>query len=153
MDHALALALMQEDQSRAGEAGFTAGTSVLTLDGELPIEHLAPGDRIVTRNSGIALLAGVRRIPATAPLIRFAAGSLGHMRPEGDAILGPGTRILIRDWRAAALYGQPSAMIEATRLVDGLYILRIPASAAMLFMPQFDAAQVIYAGGLEIGVP
>ncbi len=153
MDHALALALLPGEEAATGEAGLTAGTPVLTLDGEMPVEHLASGDRVVTRNSGIAILVGVRRSPATAPLVRFAAGSLGHMRPEEDAVLGPGTRVLIRDWRAAALYGQASAMVAAARLVDGAYIQRAVFRDTALFMPEFDAAQVIYAGGLEIGVP
>lgn len=153
MDHALALALTPRDEDRTGEVGLAAGTHVLTLDGELPVEHLAPGDRIVTRNSGIAPLARVQRVSVDTPLVRFAAGSLGHMRPEDDAILGPGTRVLVRDWRAAALYGQPSAMVAAARLVDGVYVRQTAALGATLFMLQFDAAQVIYAGGLEIGVP
>lgn len=153
MDHALALALTPRDEDRIGEVGLATGTHVLTLDGELPVEHLAPGDRIVTRNSGVATLARVQRISVAAQLIHFAAGSLGHTRPEEDAILGPGTRVLIRDWRAAALYGQPSAIVAAARLVDGVYVLQAAARGATLYMPQFDAAQVIYAGGLEIGVP
>ncbi len=32
----------------ATAGGIVAGTPVLTLDGELPVQFLAPGDRVVT---------------------------------------------------------------------------------------------------------
>lgn len=134
-------------------AGLVAGTRVLTLDGEIPVEHLMPGDRLVTRSSGIARLEALRVIEADVALVRFQAQSLGHGRPEGEALLGPDTKVLIRDWRAGALWGQPSAMVAAARLADGCYIRHEAPRRVRLFLPQLASAQVIYAGGIEIGLP
>ena len=37
------------------EAGLALGTPVLTLDGDLPVEFIMPGDRVVTSGDGAML--------------------------------------------------------------------------------------------------
>lgn len=134
-------------------AGLAAGTEVLTLDGAIPVEHLMQGDRLITRGGGIARLRMIHMTEAEVAPVRVEAQSLGRGRPEGAALVGPDTRLLIRDWRAAALWQQPSAMVAASRLVDGQYIRREPPRTMRLFLPCLDTPRVIYAGGLEIGTP
>ena len=134
------------------DKGLIAGTRILTLDGELPVEHLGAGDRIITRGNTIARLSGIDVRRAKVALVRFCADSLGHRRPEADCWLAPDTMVLIRDWRASALLGQPSALIPASRLADGGYVRREAAQMVTIFLPRFDTAHVIYAGGLEIGL-
>lgn len=145
----LTLALPEAATTTA--AGLVAGTTVLTLMGELPVEHLCEGDRIITRDAGVAVLRGLRAEVAEVALVRIKAGSLGHTRPERDVALGPGTPVLIRDWRAPALYGQPSAMVPAGRLVDGEFVASEARAVVRLFTLVFDRPHVIYADGLEIG--
>ncbi|MEC9104151.1 MAG: Hint domain-containing protein, partial [Pseudomonadota bacterium] len=41
-------------------AGIAAGTKVMTLDGEMPVEFLTAGDRVITRDTGMAVLKNVR---------------------------------------------------------------------------------------------
>ncbi|MGL5011458.1 MAG: Hint domain-containing protein, partial [Paracoccaceae bacterium] len=84
--------------------GMAQGTAVLTADGILPVEHLAPGDRIVTRD-GLRVLVDVTVHVTTGDVIRVRASSLGHARPEEDVVLGTDQALLIRDWRAKAIYG------------------------------------------------
>jgi hypothetical protein len=138
-------------KSETGIAGLPAGTTVLTLAGELPVEHLVAGDRIITRDAGIAVLRGVKVAVAEVAMVRIRAGSLGHTRPDRDTAVAPGTPVLIRDWRAQALYAQPSAMVPAARLCDGEFIATLPAASVRLFALDFDRPHVIYADGLEIG--
>ena len=130
-------------------AGIAAGTEVLTLDGALPVEFLGPGDRIVTR-AGARVLRRLRVAQAPGPAIRIDTGSFGKGRPEGAVILGPATGILLRDWRALALYGKAQAIVPAARLVDGHHVTLLARAPAPLFALEFDAAEVIYAGGLEL---
>jgi len=130
--------------------GMVPGTEVLTLDGALPVEVLAPGDRIITRNSGVAMLKGVDHGRTMCETVRVRAGSLGHDRPGMDTILPSHQKVLIRDWRAKAIYGQDQALIEAKRLVDGEYLRLQPAEQHMVFRLYFDEPQVIYADGLEL---
>lgn len=132
-------------------AGLGSGTVVLTLRGEVAVEDLVPGDKVVTRDTGAVPLRGVERFAARVAPVRVAAGSLGHTRPERDMLMGPGTRVHLRDWRARALYGRARALVEAHRLVDGEFVTEERPRGMTLHALLFDAPQVIYADGLEVG--
>ncbi|NIY72644.1 hypothetical protein HCZ30_09370 [Marivivens donghaensis] len=131
-------------------SGMLTGTIVFTLDGELPVESLSPGDRVITRDSGMAILREVRRTKATFCPIRIKAGSLGHTRPERDMVLPSDTLIHIRDWRAEALYGSPTALVPAHKLLDGEFVSRLPDRTEMAFELVFDEQHIIYADGIEL---
>lgn len=133
-------------------AGLTVGTLVMTLLGEVAVEHLTPGDRVISRSMGTAVLRGVHAQQAEVAMIRILAGSLGHTRPGRDLTLGPDTLVHIRDWRAQALYGKPAVLIPARRLVDGEFVATQDKGPSTLYTLTFDRPQVIYADGLEIGV-
>ena len=82
--------------------------------------------------------------------IRIKAGSLGHTRPDRDMIVAPGARIHIRDWRAEALFGAPTATVEASRLVDGEFLARLPTRDVKVFDLVFDREHIVYADGVEV---
>ncbi|MBL9072399.1 MAG: Hint domain-containing protein [Tabrizicola sp.] len=126
---------------------------VRTLEGVLPVEYLTPGDRIVTR-------AGARRLTSVSVvvrkmvrLVRIRASSMGHDRPDQDLLLSPDQPVIIRDWRAQALYGAPVAAIPAARLADGEFICVETHRSARLFTLRFDDEEVIYAEGMELACP
>lgn len=126
------------------------GTPVLTLDGELPVEFLQPGDRVLTR-------AGMRRLKqvevsvvTNARVVRIAHGTLGVDRPAEDVTVSAGQEILVRDWRAKAMFGANVAMIPAMKLADGEYIRCLTLPEARFFSLSFEGEVVIYAGGLEL---
>lgn len=131
--------------------GLCAGTSVMTLDGEIPVEHLSIGDRIITRDSGMAVLRALDITDVELTPIRILAGSLGHTRPDRDMLVTAHTTLHIRDWRAQALFGAPSAMVPASRLLDGEFVAELPKQKLRIFTLRFDRAHIIYADGLEIG--
>ncbi len=129
--------------------GFMRGTCVLTLDGEIPVEFLNVGDRIITRD-GARTLRALRVAMVSGEVICIGASTLGHDRPTGDIMVGCDQAILVRDWRAKALYGTSQAMIPAARMADGELIRREIVQDVALFTLEFDAAVVIYASGLEL---
>ena len=131
--------------------GLCAGSTVLTLDGELPVEHLSIGDRIVSRTSGTTILRAIHVSEVMMTPIRIKAGSLGHTRPDRDMLVSPEAQLHIRDWRAEALFGTPSAMVPARRLIDGEFVAEETTRIVTLFTLVFDRPQVIYADGMEIG--
>ena len=131
-------------------AGIGAGALVLTLDGEIPVQHLAVGDRIITR-SGARSLKSLRSRMIGGGFI-LAPHTLGHDRPETEVTVGPTQTLLLRDWRARALYGTDQAVVPVARLLDGEYIAAAPGPVR-LWQLGFDQAEVIYAGGLEMAVP
>lgn len=131
-------------------AGFALGTRVMTADGEIPVEFLTAGDRIITREGMRVLRALTCTEASNITMIRVSSDSLGSGRPGEDVLLAPGQRVLLRDWRAKALFGQVQALVPIARLVDGQYISRCEVPAARLFALHFDTPQVIYAEGLEL---
>jgi hypothetical protein len=135
------------------QPGMLAGTTVRTLEGVLPVEYLTPGDRIVTRNGARRLTSVSVQVRKMVDLVRIRASTLGHDRPEQDLLVAPGQPLLIRDWRARAIFGQPVAVIPAARLADGEFISLETHRLVRLFTLRFDEDEVIYAEGLELACP
>ena len=131
-------------------SGVCAGTTIMTLDGEMPVEHLTAGTRVITRDSGMAVLRDVTAQTLRVAPIRIKAGSLGHTRPDRDMMVAPGTQIHIRDWRAEALFGAPAAMVEASRLVDGEFLAVQDTREMTVYTLTFDRQHILYADGIEM---
>lgn len=134
----------------ADAGGLLLGTQVRTLEGILPVEYLAPGDRLVTRTGAATLVSMSSTLRKAARIVRIRSGALGYHRPEADLLLAPGQAVLIRDWRARALYDAAAAAIPAARLADGVFIRTEIVATARFFTLRFETAQVIYAEGVEL---
>ena len=137
-------------QTAVLDHGLACGTTVLTLDGILPVEFLSPGDRIVTRDGAQRLASIEVTVVQNARVIRISEGTLGIDRPEGDMIVSPDQPIMIRDWRAKAMFGKQTAMVPAASLVDGAYIRAEVLPQVRFYTLRFANDAVIYAGGLEL---
>lgn len=133
-------------------SGFGLGAGILTTDGELPVEFLEPGDRIVTHDRGAVALSRliVRMVPASA-MIRVRPSVLV---PEGgggrDFYISADQMIVLRGWQARAMFGKPAALVKAARLVDGAHMARLAGTEPMrLFQLAFDDARHVIqvAGG------
>ncbi|WP_233192787.1 Hint domain-containing protein [Acidimangrovimonas sediminis] len=132
--------------------GIAAGTIILTLDGALPVEHLTPGDRVITRSSPRVLRGVSVRSETGVSVVRIGASTLGPDRPDDDILVAPGQPVLVRDWRARALYGAERAMVPAHRLVDGEFIRTEEMADLRLFTLDLGGPAVIYAGNQELGI-
>lgn len=130
-----------------------AGTAILTLDGELPVEYLQPGDRILTRAGARRLTQIEVTVVQNARVVHIAHDTLGVDRPATDITVSAAQQLLIRDWRAKAMFGTATAMIPAARLADGEYIRTETVAEARFFTLSFADDAVIYAGGLELSCP
>lgn len=130
--------------------GIASGSIIMTLDGEMPVEFLNEGDRVVTRDTGMSVVRSVRSFHITCNAVRLAAGSLGHTRPDRDVILAADQQVLIRDWRAQAMFGGKRAMVPARRLVDDEFVTDLGEVEMTLYQIEFDAPHVIYVDGLEL---
>jgi hypothetical protein len=121
-------------------SGFGLGTGILTTDGELPVEFLESGDRIVTLDRGAVRLARVAVciMPAHATLwVRPVA--LDPPQATNSFAVSARQKILLRDWRARIIYGKRMALVEAARLVDGAHFVRMAGNApTRLYQLVFD---------------
>ncbi|MCT4557347.1 MAG: Hint domain-containing protein [Pelagimonas sp.] len=129
---------------------MTADAVVLTLDGALPAYDILPGARVITRNSGVARVRHIRSFTAQVPMLVIKAGTLGHTRPEADTRLPADQQILVRDWRAQALFGAKQALVPAHRLIDGEFIREDGVSDQPMIQLIFDSPQILYMDGLEV---
>jgi hypothetical protein len=97
-------------------SGVCADTTIMTLDGEMRVEDLTQGTRVITRDSSMAALRSITSQTVRVAPIRINAGSLEHTLPDRDMLVAPGTQIHIRNWRAEALFCRPAAMVERNGL-------------------------------------
>lgn len=108
--------------------GFGQGVLVMTQAGELPVDWLALGDRIVTRDHGLQPVLWIGRItipgdylaahPDRAPR-QVQPGALGHAVPGEATVLAPATRTLLTGWQVDLHAGTPEALAEIGALSDG----------------------------------
>jgi hypothetical protein len=133
------------------DAALPPGTLILTLDGALPIEMLYAGDRVITRDAGAQRIRAIvrRKLPKNTRLVRICKDALGG-KPGADISVLPQQRLIIRDWRAQALYGAKQAQIEAGRLIDGHHITWDDTLPTHMISLYFTEPRVVYAGGLEL---
>ncbi|MBT51816.1 MAG: hypothetical protein CMF72_00040 [Mameliella sp.] len=129
---------------------LTFGALVLTLDGALPVEYLTPGDRVITRDSGTARLQALHTHRRRLAAVTIAPGTLGHMRPDHEVTLPAVQEILLRDWRASALFGARQALVPLSRLIDGTFIRDAGKVDLQLYELVFDTPHIVYADGLEL---
>ena len=131
--------------------GLGLGTGVLTAEGELPVEYLEPGDRIVTYDRGLVRLGGIDvRIVPRSDTVHVRPAVLDPDAGLRDFTLSARQQILVRDWRAQVLWHRPVALVEARRIVDGAHIARLSGGQPVrLFQLLFEDRQhlVEAAGG------
>ena len=105
---------------------FTPGTAIATPKGEVPVEDLMIGDRILTRDNGIQTITWVgkkridheqiKAIPELRP-IKISAGCLGDGLPERDMLVSPSHRILIVSEMAQLYFEQSEVLVPAKHML------------------------------------
>ncbi len=131
-------------------SGLMATSIIMTQNGEAQVQNIKAGDRIITRDCGMAVVKSVRSRCVATRAVHIKAGSFGHTRPNRDATLPWGQLVLIRDWRAQAIFCAKQAMVEAHRLIDGEFITRRDHITMTLYELEFDRPHVLYVDGLEV---
>jgi hypothetical protein len=129
--------------------GLVAGSVVWTADGAIPVEFLAPGDRIVTRDAGLVAVAALHFVQYRGDFIEIAAHSLGQSRPDTDTITPATQTVLLRGQIARRLTGQDSAVLPASQLDQIPGVTRRVMIEMTLVQLIFDHPHLVYADGLE----
>ena len=136
---------------------FTPGTRIATRKGEVCVEHLRPGDDILTRDNGVQPLRSIGRRQVSAPelacrpewqpvLIR--EGALGPNQPERDMLISPNHRMLLRDEEAALLFEEREVLVAAKHLTDLPGVDRVKAAQGIEYIHlMFDQHEVVLADG------
>lgn len=142
----------------AGVVCFTPGTWIDTPRGARQIEHLSAGDKVVTLDGGVQELIWIgtrrltlrelRRTPDVAP-VRIREGALDQRRADGDLIVSPDHRMLIRG-PCAESGEQTEVLVSARDLVDGKGVLRESAVRPVTYVHLLlETHQILLANGYE----
>lgn len=106
---------------------FAQGTMILTDRGEVAIEDLTPGDKVMTRDQGPQAIRWIGRQTMSARMlqandklrpIRIRAGALAAGTPATDLIVSPQHRILVRSAIAQRLFGTDEVLVAAKHLLE-----------------------------------
>ncbi|GAB1362871.1 hypothetical protein MASR1M32_21070 [Rhodobacter sp.] len=101
---------------------FTPGAMIATDRGEVRVEDLQVGNRVLTRDNGYQPIRWVGRRDlgreelAAAPHlnpVRIRTGALGPQQPERDLVVSPQHRVLITGPRAELLFGEQEVLVAA----------------------------------------
>ncbi|MFC2967245.1 Hint domain-containing protein [Acidimangrovimonas pyrenivorans] len=128
---------------------FARGTMIALAGGrQVPIESLAPGDRILTRDHGAQPLrwlgqATLRAVGAFAPVV-ITAGTLGN---AGDLIVGQHHRMFLYQ-RGQRLTETAELLVQAKHLVDGERVFLREGGFVDYFSLVFDRHEIVYAEGI-----
>ncbi len=138
---------------------FTPDTFIETPDGPRLIQMLRPGDRILTKDNGPQdiLWTGHRRMsgarlyamPHLRP-IRFRSGALGKGRPDGDLIVSPQHRILVKGHAAQALFNTPEVLVRAEDLTNDRTVLVDHTLREVTYVHiLLERHNIVFANGIE----
>lgn len=126
---------------------FARGTVIATTRGQIAVEDLRPGEKILTEERGAEPLLWIGRMqfkpemrPSSAGLVRIAAEAMGYGRPITDTLFGPGARLLDR-----GLLRPPSERIDGESIVP--VVPRGPVVLCHLLLP---GHRTIRANGIEV---
>lgn len=132
------------------DAGILAGSEVLTMSGYKDVSTLQAGERIITRR-GVRVLRAVTSRQETFRAVLIGPSTLGYSRPSEPMRVAPAQQVLVRDWRAQAMFGAASIVLPIERLIDDKHIKSDEEiSDFTLYDLQFDAAEILYIDGVEM---
>ncbi len=138
---------------------FTPGTRIRTGEGDMAVEDIREGARIQTKDNGLqeVLWVGEKRIsgarlyamPEFRP-IRVRRGALGVDRPDGDLMVSPAHRMLLKGRKAQALFGTNEVLVAARDLIDDRMVTRDHTVTQVTYIHLLLANhEVVFANGLE----
>ncbi|PID35904.1 MAG: hypothetical protein CR993_07825 [Rhodobacterales bacterium] len=127
---------------------FGHGTAIETPYGPRPVQDLAPGDLVLTRDHGPQPLRWVGRKTvagrgSVAP-IRFAPGAFGNRE---ELIVSPQHRMVHGSSLSTLYFADPEVMIPAKYLVNGTTITQDEVASVTYYHLLFDQHEVIRSAG------
>ena len=128
---------------------FVSGTAIRTPQGEVPVDDLAIGDLVETRDHGPQPIRwiGRRRVAAEgrfAPVV-IEAGTFGlHRR----LIVSPQHRVLLTHWMAELMFGEDEVLVAAKDLVNDCSVWVKHGGEVDYLHLLFDDHQIVWSDGL-----
>lgn len=138
---------------------FASGTLIKTIDGEIPVEELSVGTRVLTYDSGYQPVRWIgskifssRQLSEHENLqpVRIRAGALANNMPEADLMVSQQHRILVSSKISQRMFDCNDGVLIAAKhltMVDGIDIVETDSVAYYHFM--FDKHEIIFSNGAQ----
>ena len=135
---------------------FTPGTMIATPQGEVAVEELEVGDKVITRDNGIQEIrwvghrdmkgAELERAPHLKPVM-IRQGALGNGLPERDMMVSPNHRMLVANDKTALYFEESEVLVAAKHLtgLEGVEVVDVNWTTYVHVM--FDQHEVILSDG------
>lgn len=138
---------------------FTPDTRLDTPEGPRPVADLAEGDLVLTKDNGAQPIrwrgqrrlsgARLRAMPDLRP-VRIRAGAAGLDVPDGDLLVSPDHRMLVKGAMAVRLFNTDEVLVRARDLLNDRTVVVDHRLCEVTYVHlMFDRHQVIWANGLE----
>jgi len=141
----------------AGAPCIVRGTLITTDRGDVPVENLKPGYKVLTQDNGFQELVlamsriidtdGLRRNAKLYP-VRITAGALGSGLPKRDLVVSRQHRMVVKSDIAKRMFGSETALVAAIRLTEmpGIFV-EDAVDGVEYFHLVFKKHEVIFAEG------
>lgn len=136
---------------------FTPGSMVATQRGDIAVEDLVEGDRVLTRDNGYQPIRWVGRrdltvlelfLHETLRPVLIRKGALGPDMPARDMMVSPQHRMLIEGATAEMYFGEAEVLVAATHMVGQPGIERaFPKGVSYLHL-LFDQHEILCVDGV-----
>lgn len=139
---------------------FTCGTMITTLRGEVAVEALSIGDRVVTRDNGLKTIRRISRrdfgygqmsaAPHLQPML-IGMGALGKGLPERDMLVSPNLRMRVGAEHfpisGVQVPGAQEALVAAKNLANSGSIRPCSVLGVSYVLIEFDQTECVLANG------
>ncbi|MGB4828854.1 MAG: Hint domain-containing protein [Paracoccaceae bacterium] len=135
---------------------FTPGTLIATPRGEVPVELLRAGDKVVTRDNGIQEIRWTGQKTLTGQDLRLNShlnpvfvkrGALGNGLPEQDMMVSPNHRLLVANDRTQLYFDEHEVLVAAKHLVGTKGVHAVEAIGVEYIHFMFDRHEVVLSNG------
>jgi hypothetical protein len=145
------------DLVATGVTCFARGTMITTDRGDVPVEALVSGCKVLTQDNGFQeLILAMRRTVGSKELkintnlypIRITAGALGSGLPERDLVVSRQHRMVARSGIVKRMFGSTTVLVAAIRLtkLPGIHV-EDTVKNVEYFHLIFENHEVIFAEG------
>lgn len=136
---------------------FGRGTLITTEQGDLPVETLRPGDRVLTQDNGFQeLVLALNRVVGPDELlkntklypVRIRAGTMGSGLPRRDLVVSRQHRMMVKSNIVRRMFGSAAVLVAAVRLTElpGIYV-DAAVESVEYFHLVFRNHEIIFAEG------
>ena len=135
---------------------FTPGALIATPRGEVPVESLRPGDKVITRDTGVQEIrwvgsrtlsrAQLAEMPSLKPVL-VKAGALGFGLPERDMLVSPQHRVMVAGSMVRANLDEAEVFVKARDLVNHGTIRMVETLRTTYIHLLFDRHELVMSNG------